>query len=60
MNVMEKQNHGLLKGVDPYDEKASIQQLFGDDCKGRVLQEAIWNTYQAWSLIISPIGLIHT
>ena len=32
----------LLKGVDPFDEKSSIQSLFGTDLKGRVLQEAIW------------------
>ena len=37
----------LLKGVDPFDEKSSIQSLLGTDLKGRVLQEAIWNVYQA-------------
>ena len=36
----------VRKGVDPFDPTVSIQTLFGD-LKGRVLQEAIWGTYQA-------------
>ena len=48
----------LLKGVDPFDEKASIQSLFGTDLKGRVLQEAIWNVYQARRYICMCVGCV--
>lgn len=37
----------LLKGADPFDPSMTIEKLFGPDLKGRVLQEAIWSTYQA-------------
>ena len=35
-----------LEGVDVFNQKASLSDLFGD-LKGRLLLEAIWNTYQA-------------
>lgn len=38
---------GPLKGVDIYREDATVTDIFGEDLKGRMLQEAIWSTYQA-------------
>ena len=34
------------EGVDIYKQDASVSDIFGD-LKGRILLEAIWNTYQA-------------
>ncbi len=35
-----------LQGVDIYNESATVTDIFGDQLKGRMLQEAIWSTYQ--------------
>lgn len=34
------------QGVDIYDSTLSINQIFGEQLKGRMLFEAVWNTYQ--------------
>jgi len=35
------------KGTDIYNDDASIADIFGEELKGRMLLEAVWNTYQA-------------
>ena len=40
---------GPLQGVDIYDPAATVVDIFGSDLKGRLLQEAIWQTYQVHS-----------
>lgn len=47
----------LKPGVDPFDASATIESLFGD-LKGRVLQEAIWSTYQARSKQIQHVSVV--
>ena len=45
--TFKKQRAAKAKdGVDIYKQDASVSDLFGD-LKGRILLEAIWNTYQA-------------
>ena len=45
--AIKKQRAAKAKdGVDIYKQDASVSDVFGD-LKGRILLEAIWNTYQA-------------